>query len=67
MAACAELKIDSTPMEGFEVNGYNEILGLSERGLKADVVLAIGYRSDEDETQHGAKVRKSIDSLFEKI
>jgi len=67
MAACAELKIDSTPMEGFEADAYNEILGLSEKGLKADVVLAVGYRSDEDETQHGAKVRKSIENLFETV
>jgi len=64
MSACAELKIDSTPMEGFEVAAYNELLGLSEKGLKADVVLAIGYRSDEDATQHSAKVRKPMDRLF---
>lgn len=64
MSACAELKIDSTPIEGFEADAYNKILGLSEKGLKADVLLAIGYRSDEDVTQHGAKVRKPIDRLF---
>ena len=67
LAACAELKIDSTPMEGFDPAAYNEILGLSEKGLKADVVLAIGYRSEEDATQHGAKVRKSAENLFEAI
>ena len=67
MAACAELKIDSTPMEGFDVSAYNEILGLTEKGLKADVVLAVGYRSDEDDTQQHPKVRKSIESLFETV
>ena len=67
LAACAELKIDSTPMEGFDPQGYDEILGLSEKGLQANSVLAIGYRSEEDETQHGKKVRKSINSLFETI
>lgn len=67
MAACAELKVDSTPMEGFDVAAYNEILGLNEKGLKADVVLAIGYRSEEDATQHGAKVRKPLDKLFETV
>ena len=65
--ACAELKIDSTPMEGFEADKYNEILGLTEKGLKADVVLAVGYRSEEDETQHGVKVRKPIEKLFETV
>lgn len=65
MAACAELKIDSTPMEGFEAEVYNEILGLTDKGLKADVVLAVGYRNDEDDTQHHPKVRKSLENLFE--
>lgn len=67
LMASAELKIDSTPMEGFEPDQYSEILGLEEKGLKAAVLLAVGYRSDEDETQHGAKVRKSSDALFEII
>lgn len=67
LAACAELKIDSTPMEGFEPDAYEEILGLKEKGLKASVVLAIGYRSNEDETQNGKKVRKPIASIFETV
>ena len=65
IAACAELKIDSTPMEGFEAEKYNEILGLSSKGLKADVLLAIGYRSDEDKPQYDMKIRKPMESLFE--
>lgn len=65
--ACAELKIDSTPMEGFEPDKYNEILGLKEKGLEASVVVAIGYRSEEDTTQNTKKVRKSLDMLFEVI
>ena len=67
MAACAELKIDSTPMEGFVPEQYNEILGLSEKGLNAAVVAAVGYRSENDATQHAKKVRKSNEDLFEVI
>jgi len=67
LAACAELKIDSTPMEGFEADAYSKILGLEERGLQAAALLAIGHRSDEDATQHGKKVRKSLDNLIETI
>ncbi|WP_375323825.1 NAD(P)H-dependent oxidoreductase [Flagellimonas sp. GZD32] len=62
--AAAELKIDACPMEGFEAEQYNEILGLTERNLSAAVVLPIGYRSEEDDTQHYAKVRKSKEELF---
>jgi len=67
MAACAELKIDSTPMEGFEADKYDKILKLSSKGLRADVLLAVGYRSAEDQTQHAPKVRKPIESLFESV
>ena len=65
--ACAELKIDSTPIEGFELDKYNETLGLKERGLEASVVIAMGYRSSEDPTQNAKKVRKPLDVLFEEI
>ena len=65
--ACAELKIDACPMEGFESDKYNDILGLKEQGLSAAVVATIGYRSDEDETQHGKKIRKPKELLFETI
>ena len=67
MQAAAELKIDTCPMEGFEHEAYNEILGLTEKDLNAAVVLAIGYRSKEDGTQHLAKVRKSKEELFTHI
>ncbi|GET31419.1 NAD(P)H-dependent oxidoreductase [Prolixibacter bellariivorans] len=65
LAACAELKIDACPMEGFEAEKYNEILGLTEQGLHASVIAALGYRSKDDANQHQPKIRKSVDNLFE--
>lgn len=67
MQAAAELKIDTCPMEGFETEKYNEILGLNDKNLNAAVVLAVGYRSEKDETQHLTKVRKSKEELFTHI
>jgi len=67
MSACAELNIDSTPIEGFEPVAYNEKLGLTAKGLNACVLLAIGYRHTEDVAQNSTKVRKPIDKIFEKI
>lgn len=64
MQAAAELKIDTCPIEGFEADKYNTILKLNEKGLTAAVVLPMGYRSKEDQTQHYAKVRKSKENLF---
>ena len=62
--AAAELKIDVTPMEGFIPAQYNEILGLDKLNLNAAVVATVGYRHEEDATQHYAKVRKSNEDLF---
>lgn len=64
---CALLRIDSTPMEGFDPSAYDEILGLSAKNLQASLVLAVGYRHEEDKNQHQAKVRKSDAKLFETI
>jgi nitroreductase len=64
MNAAAELGIDVTPMEGFEPEKFNEILGLSELGLNASLVATIGYRHAEDDSQNYAKVRKSNEELF---
>ena len=64
MNAAAELKIDVTPMEGFEPEKYNEILGFNALGLNASLVAAVGYRHEEDATQHYVKVRKPKQELF---
>ena len=62
--AAAELKIDVTPMEGFNPTQVNEILGLDKLGLNASLMATVGYRSEEDATQHYKKVRKSNEELF---
>ncbi|MES2574376.1 MAG: NAD(P)H-dependent oxidoreductase [Bacteroidota bacterium] len=62
--AAAELKIDVTPMEGFSPEAVNEILGLDALGLNASLIATVGYRSEEDATQHQKKVRKSNEELF---
>jgi nitroreductase len=62
--AAAELKIDVTPMEGFEPAKVNEILGLEKLGLNASLIATLGYRHEEDATQHYKKVRKSNEELF---
>ncbi len=67
LSAAGALEIDTCPIEGFEPERYDALLGLSEKGLTAAVVVALGYRSEEDETQHYKKVRQSTDALFTHI
>ncbi len=62
--AAAELKIDTTPMEGFNPEMVNEILGLTNLNLNAALIATLGYRHEADATQHLKKVRKSTDDLF---
>ncbi|MBT8293588.1 MAG: NAD(P)H-dependent oxidoreductase [Eudoraea sp.] len=67
LSAAASLKIDACPMEGFEAEAYNELLGLNDKGLNTSVVAAVGYRAEEDDTQHYKKVRQSKELLFTHI
>ena len=64
---CASLRIDSVPMEGFNPDEYDRILGLQAKNLHATLVCPIGYRSVEDNNQHLKKVRKNPSDLFETI
>lgn len=62
--AASELKIDATPMEGFNAAEFNKILGFDKLGLNATVIATVGYRHNEDDAQHHKKVRKSHEELF---
>lgn len=62
--AAATLKIDACPMEGFNAQEFDEILGLKEKGLSTSVIATVGYRNKEDITQNFKKVRKSENNLF---
>ena len=64
ITAAAVLKIDATPMEGFDKDAFNKALGLNEMGLSAAVAATIGYRHEEDVYQHLKKVRKPENELF---
>tara|TARA_R100001369_G_scaffold21881_1_gene39678 strand:+ start:53753 stop:54385 length:633 start_codon:yes stop_codon:yes gene_type:complete len=67
LSAAANLKIDTCPMEGFDVIKFDSILNLKEKGLTAAVIATVGYRSVDDQTQYAAKVRKSKEDLISKI
>jgi nitroreductase len=65
--SAASMKIDASPMEGFDPAGYDEVLGLKEKGLTAAVICALGYRHEDDKHQHAVKVRKTLKDLVETI
>ena len=67
MAAASERHVDNAGLEGFNPTVFNEILGLDAHNLTATVLLVLGYRSDEDQTQQYAKVRKQLDDIVVRI
>lgn len=58
LAQAAELKIDTTPVEGFNNELVDEILDLKKHGLKSVSLMYIGYAdSENDWIKHMKKVR----------
>ncbi|WP_412850493.1 NAD(P)H-dependent oxidoreductase [Chryseobacterium sp. PMSZPI] len=65
LAQAAELKIDSTPAEGFSNEVVDEVLGLKELGLKSVSLLYLGYRDEaNDWLSSMKKVRIPMDEFI---
>ncbi len=64
LTSAAELGIDACPMEGFNADKFDEILGLKEKGLTTAVIAPIGFRSEDDGYSKLAKVRKPEEEMF---
>lgn len=65
LVAAAEEKVDSTPMEGFNPDEVDKILGLEEKGMGSTALLALGYRdTTNDHMVNAKKVRRSKEELF---
>lgn len=67
MVGASELKVDNHAMEGFDAGKYNELLGLTEKSLHATVVLALGYRENEEEVATLQKVRVALEDMVIKM
>lgn len=65
LVAAASEQVDATPMEGFNPDSFDEILGLPEMGLRSVVLMALGYRdSANDPNATKKKVRIRADEFF---
>jgi len=64
ITAAAFQGVDTTPLEGFDADAVDKILGLREKGLRSCVMLPVGYRDTEkDWLVNLTKVRKSKEDL----
>ncbi len=67
IAAAAE-QVDSTPMEGFQPEAVDQILGLRARGLRSVTLLPLGYRQPEgDWLVNLEKVRRPRDQFVTEV
>lgn len=60
--AAALIGVDSGPMEGFDADKVDELLGLKEKNLHATTMLALGFRGD-DAYAKLPKTRKSYEEV----
>ena len=68
LIAAAELKVDATPMEGFDPQVFNDVLGLTEKNLHASVIISLGYRDTaNDYLATMPKVRLPIEQFSTKL
>ncbi|NMG72832.1 NAD(P)H-dependent oxidoreductase [Parazoarcus communis] len=68
LIAAAELKVDCTPMEGFDPDKVDEILDLRARGLRSVLMLPLGYRAEQgDWLVDLKKVRRAREQFVTEI
>lgn len=65
ISAAAELKVDATPMEGFDNAALDNLLDLGSKGLRSVTLLPLGYRdASSDWLVNLKKVRTPEDQFF---
>ncbi len=66
LVTAGQLRIDTTPIEGFSPDELNKILNLDTNKESTTVMLALGYRNEEeDHLSQFPKVRLSAKELIE--
>ena len=63
LTVCAIEEIDSCPIEGFLPEKYDEYFNLKEQGLKSVLVMALGYRAEDDIFSEFKKVRRGVEEV----
>lgn len=68
IAEAAMQEVDATPMEGFDAEALDALLGLQARGLRSVTILPLGYRqADKDWLVNLKKVRRPKERFVTEI
>lgn len=65
ITAAAFEEVDATPMEGFDNDALDKLLGLREKGLRSTTILPLGYRDEKNDwLLHQAKARNKKEDFI---
>jgi nitroreductase len=68
LIAAAFEEVDSTPMEGFDPNSVDDILGLGAKGLRSVALLPLGYRAKgQDWLENLKKIRRPVSEFVTEV
>jgi nitroreductase/dihydropteridine reductase len=67
LIGASTLEIDACPMEGFDANVLDAEFGLRARGLTPIVVVALGYRAENDFNAKLPKSRLPVEAVFTEV
>lgn len=67
LSAAAMLGIDACPMEGLDPSGYDKVLDLPAKGLRAYCVVTAGYRAPDDKYAEAKKVRFKLEDVVKRV
>jgi nitroreductase len=63
LTTAAMIGVDACPMEGFEPEKFDEILGLKAHGVKSFALATAGYRAADDKYAVAPKVRFPVNDV----
>ena len=65
LIAAANEEVDSVPIEGFNPQALDELLGFDKQNLTSVCLMAVGYSDEEtDYNRHLPKIRKSKEDMI---
>lgn len=67
LLGAAAMEVDATPMEGFNAKVLDEELGLRAKGYTSTVLVAVGYRGEQDFNARLPKSRLAAEQVFTEI
>jgi nitroreductase len=67
LATLAQMHIDACPMEGFDASAVSDVIGATQEGYRASILLPFGYRAEDDSCATLKKVRFSQEKIIARL